>query len=317
MQYSLLNRFRGGLLGSLVGKILSSNSVPGQVVGKAMLTPTQPGDAQSSTTLFDWSRIADCGIESLIRCGRLDLEDWVLHSGMVQPSLLSLKSAAGSSETALATLPIALFFHDDQVKLRQHLPQAVAVWQGEAEASEGVLAVAFAIALALTEKLDVATLIPQTIAYLGTSQTFLVQQLEQVQSLIEKGAGLDTTLAQLRRERSHRGKPVDYSATSIALAFYCFLYTPDDFRLSLLRAARIRYQTKITCGLTGALSGVYNGFIGIPTGWQLAANRTTTGIQKLQLADRLLAAWSGVYDISVVQPCQQLAVAAPHVIQPR
>ncbi len=317
MRYSVLNRFRGVLLGSFLGEILGSGSTQGQVLGGAASIAPKQGDAHLSPSLSDWSQIAVCGTESLIRRGQLDLDDWVLHSGITQSSLLLLKNAASSSEAAVATLPMALFFHDDPVKLRQHLLKAAAVWQQNSEASEGVLAVAFAIALALTEKLDSTTLIPRTLTYLGKAQTPLVQQLEQVQTLLEQGAGLDTTLTQLRRERSRRSDLLELSYTSIALAFYCFLHTPEDFRLSVTRATRTGYQPQITAALTGALSGVYNSIIGIPVGWRLAANRISTGSQRLQLADHLLAVWSGVYDVSATEQLQQAAVAAPRVIQPR
>lgn len=317
MRYSVLNRFRGVLLGSFLGEILGSGSTQGQVLGGAASIAPKQGDAHLSPTLSDWSQIAACGTESLIRRGQLDLDDWVLHSGITQSSLLLLKNTASSSEAAVATLPMALFFHDDQVKLRQHLLKAAAVWQQNSDASEGVLAIAFAIALALTEKLDSTTLIPRTLSYLGKAQTPLVQQLEQVQTLLEQGAGLDTTLTQLRRERSRRSDLLELSYTSIALAFYCFLHTPEDFRLSVTRATRTGYQPQITAALTGALSGVYNSIIGIPVGWRLATNRISTGDQRLQLADRLLAVWSGVYDVSATEQLQQAAVAAPRVIQPR
>lgn len=324
MRYSLLSRFRGALLGSFVGEILGSSGARRRVSGKATLIPPKREDANSVETrliasiptLSDWSKIAACGTESLIRCGKLDIEDWLLHSGKMQPSVLLLKATASSSEAAVTTLAIALFFHEDEVKLRQQLLKAAAVWQQDCKASEDVLAVAFAIALALTEKLDFTTLIPRTLAYLGISQTPLVQQLEKVQTLIEQGAGIDTTLTQLRQDAQHTGTQ-SCSDMSIALAFYCFLSTPEDFRLCVTRAARIGYQPQITAALTGALSGVYNSVIGIPVGWRLATNRISTGIQRLQQADRLLALWSGVYDVSAIDQCPQAAVAAPRVIQPR
>lgn len=325
MRYSLLSRFRGALLGSFVGEILGSGGAGRRVSGKATLIPPKREDANSVETrlitsvptLSDWSQIAECGTESLIRCGKLDIEDWLLHSGMMQSSLLLLKATATSSEAAVATLPIALFFHEDEVKLRQQLLKAAAVWQQDSSESEDVLAVALAIALALTEKLDFTTLIPQILAYLGTSQTPLVNQLEKVQTLVDKGAGLDTTLTQLRQDAQRTGKAESRSDMSIALAFYCFLNTPEDFRLCVTRAARTGYQPQTTAALTGALAGVYNSVIGIPIEWRLTTNRISTGIQRLQQADHLLALWSGVYDVSAVDQCQQAAVAAPRVIQPR
>jgi ADP-ribosylglycohydrolase len=312
MRYSLLNRFRGALLGSLVGEILGSSGGLGGVLGQAMLTLPKAGDAQPNRKLLDWCEIAAGGTESLIRCGRLDIEDWMLCSSMTQPSLLLLKAAASSSEAAVATLAIALFFHDDEVKLRQQLLACAAVWQQESEGSEGVLAFGYAIALALREKLEFATLIPRTLAYLGTSETPLVKQLEQVQTLLEQGAGLETTLTHLRR-----GFQQSRAYTSIALAFYCFLNTPEDFRLCVTRAVRTSYQPQLTATLTGILAGVYNSIIGIPIGWRLVTKRINPGVQRLQLADGLFAVWSGVYDVSAVEHCQQIAVAAPRVIQPR
>lgn len=215
------------------------------------------------------------------------------------------------------TLPIALFFHEDELKLRQQLLQVGEVCHNQPEALEGVLAIAYAIALALTEKLDCTTLIPQVLSYLGPSQTPLVQQLEQVQTLLERGAGLETTLSQLRRDTQRRGEPQGHSHTSIALAFYCFLTTPEDFRLCVSRAARTRYQPQITSALTGALAGVYNSLIGIPVSWRLTTNHLSSSIHRLQLADRLLDAWAGVYKISASGQIRQLTVAAPQVIQPR
>jgi len=313
MRYSLLSRFRGALLGSLVGDILGSSK--GISKSKLLLRASQSQDnnslvAPSTIVPLNWSQIATCGIESLINCGRLDLEDWQLRSSKIE-SLSLLKNTASSSEAALATLPIALYFHDDQGKLRHQLQQAAAYWH-QTEENEGVLAVGYAIALALTEKLN-HTLIPQILSYLGTAQTHLGQQLQQVQNLINKGAALNTAVNQLRQEAKLQGGTD--AITAIALAFYCFLSTPEDFRLSLSRASRIGYQPQLTSALTGALAGAYNSNIGIPLGWRLAANQINISTQRLQLAEQLLGVWSGVYGVSVIEPLPWAAIAAPRVIR--
>lgn len=316
MKYSLLSRFRGALVGSLVGEMLGSTSYQDLVLGRRALMPLKSEEIQPSPLLSEWSQIATCGTQSLIGNGRLTLEEWVLPSGKT-PSSLFLPSADVSSEVAVAMLPIALFFHEDEIKLRQNLLQAATDWQQKPEVVEGALAVAYAIALALTEKLNVTTLIPQIITALGTQETPFVQQLEQIQRLLEQGASLDTTLTQLRREAQNRNEPLKYHHTSVALAFYCFLSTPEDFRLCVNRAYRTHYHPQTTAALTGALAGVYNSIIGIPISWRLAANRISIGLHRLQLADRLLEVWSGVYDISASVESKRLTVAAPRVIQPR
>lgn len=317
MRYSLLNRFRGALLGSFVGKTLASGGGKDQFINESRFTLPHSRETQPSPTPPDWSEIAMCGTKSLIHCCQLDLDDWVRYCEMTQPSLVLLQSTASSSEAAVATLPVALFFHEDEAKLRQQLLQAAAVWLHDSQTSEEVLAVAFAIALALTEKLNPATLIPRILNYLNPSQTPLVQQLEQVQTLLEKGAGLDTTLTQLRRHAPKSQGELKRSCLSIALALYCFLYTPEDFRLCVTRAIRTGYQPQLTATLTGTLAGVYNSIIGIPVGWQLASQQIPMGVQWMQLADRLFAVWSGIYDVSVAEQFPSVAIAAPRVIQPR
>lgn len=313
MRYSLLSRFRGALLGSLVGEILGSSK--GIFPSRLLLKSSQAQDneplvAPPTIAQLNWSQIASCGIESLIHCGRLDLEDWQLRSSKIE-SLTLLKNSASSSEAALATVPIALFFHDDQGKLRQQLQQAATHWH-QTEENEGVLAVGYAIALALTEKLN-HSLIPQILSYLGNTQTPLGEQLQQVQNLLNQGAPLNTAVSQLRQEAKLQGGTDACSA--IALAFYCFLSTPEDFRLSLSRASRIGYQSQLTSALTGAIAGAYNSNIGIPVGWRLAANKINISSQRLQLAEQLLAVWSGAYGVSAIEPLPWTAIAAPRVIR--
>ncbi|NES23015.1 MAG: ADP-ribosylglycohydrolase family protein [Symploca sp. SIO3E6] len=329
MRYSLLNRFRGVLLGSFVGEVLGNGGYQGLVLDSFSFKDIKPVDTQPNPSLSAWQQIAACGTKSLINCGRLDWQDWLEQISSQQPSLLELKNTASCSEAALATVPIALFFHEDEAKLRQQLLQGAAIWQDDTQSQyEGVLAIALAIALALTEKLNPSTLISQTLAYLGTTQTPMAKQLAEVQTLLEQGAGLNTTLQQLRRvqselysdlpqERSPQSKLNNCPYISIALAFYCFLSTPEDFRLCVTRAVRTCYQPQITAALTGALSGAYNSIIDIPVSWHLAAKRIKTNGENWQLAESLLGVWLGVYDPSVTHNHQNLAIAAPWVIQRR
>lgn len=316
MRYSLLSRFQGALIGSLVGEMLVHAGCQNQLLGGVSLTSPKLEASQTLQQFSVWSQLATCGTESLIRCGRLNLEDWWLRLEKT-PSSLGLNSAASMSESAVATLPIALFFHEDEVKLRQQLLTCQDLWQPQSEVLEGVLAIAYAISLALTEQLDCATLISRIQLYVGTSQSPLMRQLEQVQMLLEQGSGLETTLTHLRREAQIRGEPLGRAHTCIPLALYCFLSTPEDFRLAVSRATRTGYQPHLTTALTGALAGAYNSIIGIPVSWRLTANRISQGTQRLSLAKRLIEVWAGVYDVSVLTQEQPLTVAAPRVIQPR
>jgi hypothetical protein len=83
MQYSLLSRFRGALLGSLVGEILGSRTGNSGVFGNSVdlknihIFYNQNQESSSTTskqTISNWSQIANSSIESLIRCGTLNVE---------------------------------------------------------------------------------------------------------------------------------------------------------------------------------------------------------------------------------------------------
>ncbi|AFZ11124.1 ADP-ribosylation/Crystallin J1 [Crinalium epipsammum PCC 9333] len=306
MQYSLLNRFRGALLGSVLGEMKGSQ---GQDQNRLELSPVRLSEEIATNIEINlqlpWNDIAVSCAQSLIRCGRLDLKDLVRHNYYLLPENMSVSC----SEAAIATLPVGLFFHEHEVTLQQKLTIAASTLMPDCGNSLGVLAVGYAIAQALTEKLHPLSLIPQILTYLDDVQTPFTQQLSIVQTELTHGAGLEKVVNQLCRNSNH-------STTPIALAFYCFLSTPQDFRLSLLRALRTNYHPQTTAALTGALSGAYNSLLGIPLGWRIACDRNNK-LEVIQLAERLLAVWSGVYDTSTTYDSDQVAIAAPRVIQPR
>ncbi|MDP8935481.1 MAG: ADP-ribosylglycohydrolase family protein, partial [Cyanobacteriota bacterium] len=207
----------------------------------------------------------------------------------------------------------------------------------------------YAIARTLKDKLDPATAIEQTIAYLKTDNA-LTELLLQVQILLQRGADLETATTHLcksataLRERHGEGEKKLQTESivnpgnfiPIALAFYCFLNTPEDLRLSVVRAARCGIAGQLTCALTGALSGAYNGAGAIPVEWRQVSSATLepgplvcgrepsfwgTGSDAkiVELANNLFAVWAGVYrpDADLDSAALARAVAAPYVIRPR
>ncbi|WP_226588010.1 ADP-ribosylglycohydrolase family protein [Microseira wollei] len=288
-------------------------------------------------------RLVVKGTEGLIRRGRLDLADWQESAGensgeaSVNPGKSPARRRKDKTKSAsksdgvkgygaiISAVPVALFFHEDEAKLRQNLQQVADVWQDDSVLKDGTLAIGYAIASALKEKLNRDTLIPQTISYLD-AETPLVNQLRQVQTLLEQGAPKEMALNKLIPRQT--APPANFP---VALAFYCFLSTIEDLRLSVLRAARCP-QAQVTCAIAGAISGAYNSVAGIPPAWRLALEQqkgdtsplaTLWGINSeaelLRLAARLLATWSGVYDAEkfLIDPSQVFAVGAPQTIKPR
>ncbi|MEH2128977.1 ADP-ribosylglycohydrolase family protein [Nostoc sp.] len=287
MRYSPVSRFKGTLLGALLGESLA------------------PGGKVQFESYPDLGRMAVLGIQSLIALGRLDLDDWIERQQEKPPHLVATDDI--SIKIIIATLPVALFFHENPIKLRQNLLRVLKIWEDDPVVRDGTLAVGYAIALALTEKLDPITLIPQTISFIGETPTSIPKKLLRVQNLLEQGAGLSTAQAEFAKEEK--------LSNSIAMSFYCFLSTLEDFRLTLLQATNndnsqvqdaTLLSSQATGAITGALSGAYNGTGGIPVNWQvllLQRNYPVWGLtsfsQMLELTDAFVAVWSGVYNLTL------------------
>ncbi|MGL5135173.1 MAG: ADP-ribosylglycohydrolase family protein, partial [Planktothrix sp.] len=207
----------------------------------------------------------------------------------------------------------ALFFHDNLnalQQLRANSPEQLAsVW-------DGVLVMAMAIAQILTPNPELHQLIPNLLKQLPT-ETGLTAKLEQVQTLLEQKASLETAVRQLTQTPKPPQRVLaDFDPenwTALALGFYCFLSTPEDYGLTVLRSRQTQYHPEITAAISGALSGAYQGLIGIPVKWRLELQDpyicpstdaeiennplklNPTQEELLQLADNLFALWSGVY----------------------
>ncbi len=263
--------------------------------------------------------------EDLIHQGRWDAQEpeTSLYFLTQSPQEQTLETSLVEAEALLSTLPLSLFFHDNSFKLRQ-MSQRVPNFSELPHVQTWILAIGFAIAQCLKEQLDPLQLIPRTVVYLnheiaapGSVCLAFINKLEQIQTLLQEGRNLQAAL----RLASSRG--VESVNGAIAAAFFCFLSTPEEMRLSLLRAAQSNSLPQIVCGLTGTLSGAYNSAAGIPLEWSIIASEPArtlawnmSGVEICQLATHLFSAWSGVYRPTIAGS-NAVAIAAPGVIRPR
>jgi ADP-ribosylglycohydrolase len=267
MRHSLVSRFRG----TLIGTLLSQN---------------QANEEKNTCDAV----VASC--ESLIALGRFDFEDWSVR----QQSELIKQSFDQVLETAiLATLPLALFFHENPVKLRHYLLDITRIWGDDLIVRDSTLAVSFAVTRSLTEQLTPTALIPQLVSFIGETTTELPQKLLKVNDLLEQRASLQQVKSEFNNYET--------KTNLVAIGFYCFLATLEDFRLSILLAHQNGIYSPLVSGIAGALSGAYNSAVGIPISWQLLYSRLkspTTGLnsfrEMVRLADGLFATWSGLYN---------------------
>lgn len=334
MHYSLLSRFQGALLGAALGEQLASGC------------SSQSQEKLTSSENFTGSVVAQCrNWQAAVRLTPHGSSPWgeaavsltkqLLHSDLqgiefrpwgaqLQGAITrdSLGENFPEAAVAIAALPLALFCHDDGVKLRRVLQQAHQAYPEALKEIDGTLAVGYAIAQALKERLTPDQLLSDIISYLHqtlppstpTTSNF-TNALKRVQSLLQHRADLHRVAVELLKPSQKSG-----GTELIALAFYCFLSTPNDFPLSIARAARIRDMPAIVCALTGALSGAYNSTAGIPTGLSLDSvvvqplNWGLSSLAVAALVARLFARWSGAYDSDTF--ANSTAIAAPNVIRP-
>ncbi|HEY9645572.1 MAG TPA: ADP-ribosylglycohydrolase family protein [Chroococcidiopsis sp.] len=248
--------------------------------------------------------------------------------------------AWGVGGWAIATLPVILYYHDDFARLSDRLRQSVAALDLSSSDEDDSMAAlqvwGGCISLALRGDRPSVGWLGQLSLELNLPQRspHLAQQLAQVQDWL---AGRGPS-AQPERSRSESAVGNHDPSRAIALALfapalYSVLSTPDSVRLSLAQAAALGdpsgNASATVCALTGALSGSVNSVRGIPLQWRqgLWADPTATspvaerwGLPSeaalLDLADRLAAHWSGLYDLE--SPIEPRAIAlAPDRIRPR
>jgi hypothetical protein len=262
MRYSLVNRFRGALLGTFVSEK--------EVVGVTSSSKAVIG-----------------GCESLIKLGKLDAESWL----ELKPDAFVKKSEIINQQIQciLATLPIALFFHENPIKLRQNLLNVVRLWDDEPILRDVALVFGYAIALSLEERFTPSSLIPQLVTFLGETSTGLPQQLLKVQELSLQRVSLEAVKGKLIRENK--------LSEIIAIALYCLLTSLEDFHISVLRSSQNGKLSPATSIITGALSGAYNSISGIPISWKVD-QLPPSFREVIELSDQLFAVWSGIYDFN-------------------
>lgn len=236
MHHSLINRFRGALLGSAIGEILGANCQQPQLWREiehwGLHLPIEPSP---------WGKMAVVQAQSLIH-----------EKGRI------LIPNVENERVMIALLPIALFYHEDLTLLKLHIEAAL--------------------------------------GYVSADRASANNNLEQV---LERCLQIGEAIALALQEKSA---------------------PHQDFRLTLLQTAKMPHP-QVNCAIAGALAGAAHSITGIPPSWRQRLNQAgyasfwglTSEAELLQIADDLLAAWSGVY-----HPTQRLVnpvVAAPRMIR--
>ncbi len=300
MRYSLTSRIRGTLIGGLLGQSLATTEdeepfyCTGAVQSMLMLT------ARGGFDLHEWNKFQSSAWNS-----------------QLPPDLMLLNSIS-------AALPIALFFHENHLKLRENL--LLITKSHNPLLRDAVLTVSYLVAQSLNEKINPSTLVSEITSFIGETTSDLPRILQQVNNLIANNFGYSELQNYLDKENNISNITVS--------AFYCFVFTLEDFRLTCLQAIKNQHNSKVCGAIAGAISGSYNSMAGIPITWHLGLDEAklaqwglTSFSQMVKLADGLVAVWSGAYhvlpqsiqekevDRDLISPHE--AIAAPYIIRLR
>ncbi|GAB4241431.1 MAG: hypothetical protein Kow0049_30060 [Stanieria sp.] len=294
-RYSLLNRFQGAWLGSAIGKALTSNF---QVSDWQKIVNAQPSEG-----MLAGEKIA----QILCGCQRFEQLDWQKIFWELQLESLSCTN----EEAVWIILPLVLLFHDNLFCFREQWQQLPWLYHQSLEVEEAICFWSEAIALTLREKLNFTESLDSIILDVEDQRASLVKQLNQALTLSSQGKSLQEVVEELDQE--DQSNPMQ---KAIALAWYCFYSSPENFSLCIRRAMNTGSQSLTIVILTGALAGAYNGMTGIPLNWRLASQNNAFYQRLEQQSQRLLATWSGMYQPNL-ETISTSIFAAAGVIQPR
>ncbi|MDX2243366.1 MAG: hypothetical protein NW224_22020 [Leptolyngbyaceae cyanobacterium bins.302] len=313
MDYSLLSRLEGCLWGLAIGEQFG-RATP---AANALLPKTASHRrhlATASDTDLTWSQFSLQALQVMARSQPDSLAPTIVGDlGKFPPHSLN------PATLAIATLPIALYYHDDLNRQRHSLWQVLDRIAVTSASRDWVAVFAYAIAQAVKGQLHPQLFMSQVLAYYrvalvngeSSQAAIVLEQLKQVETCQVEFASLSTIRATLGQAEE----------PAIAIALICFLQAPEDMQVALARCIRSSQihaspnHAPWLCALVGALVGAYASTVSIPPAWKsssLAAGSARGVWQQIPAtAEILYASWAGLYEpAAIVSP---LAVVAPWV----
>jgi len=176
--------------------------------------------------------------------------------------------------SAMRAAPIGYLYQHDPKKLRQVAHATGICTHGHPTADAACIGAAYLVKLAL-DQTPPQDMIPQLLEFTqGISQEFdeAIQKVPQCLDWENEEETLD-----------YLGQGW-IGEEAVALALYCFLRYPDDYKKTVLRGANTKGDSDSVACIAGAISGVWLGTGGIPEEW---AKRIEKEKRLALLAERL------------------------------
>lgn len=176
--------------------------------------------------------------------------------------------------TAMRVSPIGLYFYDDLKKLTEVSCAASACTHGHPTAIASGIITAYAISQVLN----------------STSPEKIFENVLRNSQNLEKGLGEKIfKVKEILEYENHFDALKELglgweAGEAVALALYCFMKNPNDYRKTILMGANTEGDSDSIASMAGAISGAYNGIKAIPQEWiEQIENRELLGEIATQL----------------------------------
>jgi len=283
----MLDRFEGAILGLAIGDALG---YPTEFMSlsaiKRACGPDGTTDFQRRPALYtDDTQMTLCIARALIEAGTGDLEtlmaavsrEFVAWSTSKEnnraPGNTCMEGCfrlargihwresgvAGSKGcgSAMRTAPVGLYYCDDEAKLFEVAQATSLATHGHPTALAAAAGTAYLTCLALRAEKP-GTYVEKLARATEAIDGDFVQCVRKVPAAVamdDEEEALETL------GRGWTGEE------AVALALYCFLRSPDDFRRTVLRGANTNGDSDSIACIAGAISGAYNGIDALPADW--------------------------------------------------
>jgi hypothetical protein len=296
---TVLSQFQGALLGASLGQAWSVYTPQQSPITlhlfQHFLTTLEPGWSRLETPLLEMTQV-------LSTQGQWNVHRWSEHWERFNPAY----SAGSESDLLLATVAIAVFYHETPTRLLESL-QGYGEWivtsdstpiqDSPVQLRASVIVIGLMIAQLMQPLTQAQTLIPQLLLRIQTVQPDLkpdltlpltqwMHALVDLQTHWNQGLGIEPL-----RERLQLA-PGSSLQVAIMGAIFCFLATPFEHSIALVRARQGFPSLPLSSSLAGSLLGLYNGLMSLPINHNLSNSLEDT----YQLATHLWASWAGIYN---------------------
>lgn len=276
MDYSLLSKFRGAWLGSIIaarmkGKVIATRQEDDLSSGlKTQQTPTYLADEK----LLD---LVQQQWRSLAIHWDLDSDTETLEQNLSQP-----KSTL--DYIALRSLPIILYYHDYWSYLANFLLEQAKKENLSQSNIDSLLIWAFTIRLGLRgtiENKDLTQQILQTTHFPNSSSP---RWLSEIEKLCHRGENSQKLI------KNHSLQ----SELTVILSIFNFMNNTHDISLSTQQEIGLDNTQQIAiAALGGALSGAYNGLSSIPSHWRNFCQKEDYYQYVISKTEDIMGRWSG------------------------